>query len=69
MMEVTLKVEGMTCGHCEKAVKGAVEELPGITSVEVQLGAGKVNISYDNGKVTIADMTKAIEDQGYDVVM
>lgn len=68
-MDVTLNVEGMTCNHCKKAVTEAVEKLPGVDKVEVHLETGKVEIHYDNGKVTIADMTKAIEDQGYDVVM
>jgi len=68
-MDVTLSVQGMTCGHCEKAVSQALENLPGVTSVKVHLETGKVEVTYDNAQVTIADMTKAIEDQGYGVVL
>lgn len=67
-MQTTLNVKGMTCGHCESAVKGALEGLEGIQTVEVDLASGKVDATYDDTKVTIADMRESIEDQGYDVV-
>ena len=67
-MQTTLDVRGMTCGHCEKAVKGALEALNGVNSVEVHLTAGKVDVSYDDALVEISAMRAAIEEQGYDVV-
>ncbi|HLS08759.1 cation transporter, partial [Lentibacillus sp.] len=54
--------------HCESAVKGALEGLEGVQGVEVNLGTGKVDVTYDDTKVTIQDMRDAVEDQGYDVV-
>lgn len=33
-MEVTMKIEGMMCGHCEAAVKKALEALPTVESAE-----------------------------------
>ncbi|AIF44064.1 copper chaperone CopZ [Virgibacillus sp. SK37] len=68
-MQTTLDVRGMTCGHCEQAVKNALEELTGVTGVEVHLNTGKVDVTYDNAQVTIAKMREAIEEQGYDVVV
>ncbi|MFD1020462.1 copper chaperone CopZ [Thalassobacillus hwangdonensis] len=67
-MQLTLEVNGMTCGHCEKAVKGALEELQGVEGVEVHLSAGKVDVTYDESFVSKDKMKDAIEDQGYDVV-
>ncbi|MFP7255281.1 copper chaperone CopZ [Terribacillus goriensis] len=67
-MEMTLQVNGMTCGHCEKAVKGALGELEGIQGVDVDLASGKVDVVYDDTLVTKDDMKEAIEEQGYDVV-
>ncbi|MEC0301912.1 copper chaperone CopZ [Terribacillus saccharophilus] len=67
-MEMTLQVNGMTCGHCEKAVKGALGELEGIQGVEVDLASGKVDVVYDDSLVTKNEMKEAIEEQGYDVV-
>ncbi|WP_100012934.1 copper chaperone CopZ [Lentibacillus sediminis] len=67
-MQTTLDVRGMTCGHCEKAVKDALEQLEGVQGVEVNIGTNKVDVTYDDAQVTVADMRAAIEEQGYDVV-
>ncbi|RYG73523.1 copper chaperone CopZ [Lentibacillus lipolyticus] len=67
-MQTTLDVKGMTCGHCESSVKGALESLEGVQTVEVDLNSGKVDVTYDDAVVTIAAMREAVEDQGYDVV-
>ncbi|MBY7144016.1 heavy-metal-associated domain-containing protein [Virgibacillus sp. NKC19-3] len=68
-MQTTLDVVGMTSGHCESVVKDALGELNGVTSVEVNIGTGKVDVTYDDVQVTVADMREAVEDQGYDVVV
>ncbi|WP_163526152.1 copper chaperone CopZ [Halobacillus ihumii] len=67
MQTKTIQVEGMTCAHCEKAVKGALKELNGVESVYVDLETGKVNVTYEDG-ISESEMNEAIEDQGYDVV-
>ncbi|KGP74285.1 copper chaperone CopZ [Pontibacillus yanchengensis] len=67
-MEKTLEVKGMTCGHCEKAVKGALEELNGVKSANVHLEQNTVDVSYDEANVSEKEMKEAIEEQGYDVV-
>lgn len=66
-MQTTIKVEGMTCEHCEKAVTGALKELEGVQDVQVDLNTGKVDVST-NKEVSKEAMADAIEDQGYDVV-
>ncbi|WP_454192969.1 copper ion binding protein [Paenibacillus sp. Marseille-Q7038] len=66
MSNVTLNVKGMSCGHCVKAVEGALESVGAKGNVD--LAAGKVSIEYDEQKVTVDQMKQAIEDQGYDVV-
>lgn len=68
MQTITLNVEGMTCGHCKAAVEGALNELDGVSNVKVDLDTGKVDVNYDESKVTTAAMNEAIEEQGYDVV-
>jgi len=68
-MQTTIDVSGMTCAHCEKAVKEALEALNGVKGVEVHLNSGKVDVTYDDAQVTIAAMRAAIEEQGYNVVV
>lgn len=67
-MQTTLDVRGMSCGHCEKSVQGALEALPGVSDVEVHLNTGKVDVTYDEVKTDIEAIREAIEEQGYDVV-
>ena len=65
-MKKILIVEGMSCGHCEKAVKEAVGELAGVSNVVVDLGAKKVEVEGEN--LVDSVIKDAIEDAGYDVV-
>lgn len=67
-MEVILDVKGMTCGGCEKAVKGVLHDLDGVDRVDVALKSGKVDIAYNNEIVTLEKIIEEIEDIGYDVV-
>ncbi len=66
-MVKTLKVEGMTCGHCKARVEKALNALSGVVSAEVNLEAKEVtvNMSTDIGEQTLIN---AITDAGYEVV-
>jgi len=68
MEKQVLKVEGMSCSHCENAVKKAVGALEGVGSVEVSLAGKTATVEFDASKVSVAEIKNAIEDQGYDVV-
>lgn len=68
MKNVTLNVKGMSCGHCVKSVEQSVGALDGVEQVTVNLEAGKVNVAYNNQKVSLAKIKEAIDDQGYDVL-
>lgn len=67
-METILKVDGMSCEHCVKAVTKAVGALKGVTAVEVDLSAKTVTVDHDPEKATLAQIKAEIEDQGYDVI-
>ncbi len=64
--EETLRIEGMTCGHCVKAVQGALEALDGVEVHDV--GIGEATISYDADAVDHDRIVEAVEDEGYTVV-
>ncbi|MEC0089496.1 cation transporter [Paenibacillus macquariensis] len=66
MTNVTLKVEGMSCGHCVNSVEGAMKTLG--AEGKVDLKDKSVAISYDENKLTLEAIKEAIEEQGYDVV-
>jgi copper chaperone len=64
----TLKVEGMSCGHCVAAVEKAVNGLSGIKMVNVDLTAKTVTVDFDNQVVNLENIKEVIEEQGYDVL-
>lgn len=68
MEKVTLNVEGMSCSHCENAVKKAVGALDGVVSVNVDLSEKTVIIEYDAGKASPNSFNSAIEEEGFDIV-
>ncbi|HWO96267.1 MAG TPA: copper chaperone CopZ [Bacillus sp. (in: firmicutes)] len=67
MKNVTLTVQGMSCGHCVKAIEGSVGELNGVSKVAVNLSEGKVDVEFDESKVSLEQIKETIDDQGYDV--
>ncbi|MBR3381336.1 MAG: copper chaperone CopZ [Bacillus sp. (in: Bacteria)] len=68
MEQATLQVQGMSCGHCVKAVEENVGELAGVESVKVHLDKGQVDVSFDSDQITLHRISDVIEEQGYDVV-
>ena len=66
-MTKTMKIEGLMCGHCEAAVKKALEALDGVASAEVSHEKGTAVVTLDKD-VDNAVLTKAVEDKDYKVV-
>jgi copper chaperone len=68
MEKTTLKIEGMSCGHCVKAVEEALKEVDGVKKVSVSLENKSAEIEFDASKADIAALKAAVEEQGYDVL-
>lgn len=56
-----LTIQGMTCGHCKKAVEEALESVDGVTKVEVDLDAGHAKV--EGGSIDA--MIAAVTEEGY----
>ncbi len=65
-MVKTMKIEGMMCGHCEAAVKKALEAIDGVASAEVSHTAGTAVVTLSK-PVENAVLRKAVEDKDYTV--
>ena len=65
MTTTTLKVTGMTCGHCVRSVTDAIGSLDGVQSTNVELKDGRATIVYDEARVSPRDMVSAVMDEGY----
>lgn len=66
MDKLTMQITGMTCGHCVAGVKRALTGVAGVTVGQVAIGTASVE--YDPTATTPADITTAVEDEGYHVV-
>lgn len=67
VVETTINVGGMHCDMCVKSIEKGVNELSGIASVAVSLNDSTAVVSYDAGKVELAQIEKAIEKRGYSI--
>ena len=65
-MEKKIMIEGMMCGHCEKAVKSALEKIDGVASAEVS-HVSKQAIVTLNKEVPNEELRKAVEAEDYTV--
>lgn len=64
-MEKSLKVQGMTCAACAKSVERAAKKVQGVTEANVNFATEKLNITFDESKVTVKDIQTAVEKAGY----
>lgn len=63
-MNQTFTVTGMTCGHCERAVKNAVQQLDPQAQVSIDRAANRVDVDSTQAREALA---KAIAEEGYGV--
>jgi copper ion binding protein len=61
---VTLSVPGMTCGHCEAAVKSEVGKVAGVESVSVDLDSKDVVVAGD--ALDLVAIVAAVDEAGYE---
>ncbi len=58
----TLKITGMTCGHCARSVEGALGSVPGVTSAQVDLARGEARVE---GEAPVPALITAVQEEGY----
>lgn len=63
-MQHTFQVQGMTCGHCEMAVRKAITRLDGQAQIEIDRANGKVQVQSEQPRESVAH---AIAEEGYQV--
>jgi|WetSurMetagenome_2_1015567.scaffolds.fasta_scaffold00710_13 copper chaperone CopZ len=66
MRNISIEIGGMSCEHCVKRVKKALEGLAGIVSADVTVG--KALVTFNEKVVTEAEINKAIDKAGYTIV-
>ncbi len=62
MEQMTLQIDGMSCGHCVSRVQKAIARLEGVHVDQVEIGSAR---ELQAGKVSLARIREAVEDAGY----
>lgn len=63
----TYQVSGMSCGHCEGAIRAEVSAIPGVHDIEVSAATGVLVVSAA-GQVDDAAVIAAVDEAGYQAV-
>ena len=63
-MKTEFEIEGMSCDHCVKAVKQAIERVAGVTLVSVEVGKAVVT---SDAPIRLDDVATAVAEEGYRV--
>ena len=63
-MDQTFQVAGMTCGHCEKAVTRAIQQVDPQAEIKIDRNSGRVDVQSQQPREALA---RAIAEEGYAV--
>ncbi|MBO1903141.1 heavy-metal-associated domain-containing protein [Leucobacter weissii] len=61
------QVTGMSCGHCETAIRSEVSEIPGVTGIDVSAQTGRLAVTAEQ-PVDDAAVIAAVDEAGYAAV-
>jgi P-type Cu+ transporter len=64
---IDLPVRGMTCASCVARIEKGLADVPGIHTAGVNLATERATLTYDPARVGVEDITKVIQELGYDV--
>jgi Cu+-exporting ATPase len=66
--KAVLRIGGMTCAMCSKAIEEALGKMDGMSSISINLASEKAYVTYISGTVTIREMKIIIEKTGYQLL-
>ncbi|MCC5793113.1 MAG: heavy-metal-associated domain-containing protein [Chromatiales bacterium] len=67
MTQVEIKVDGMTCGGCERSIQNALTSRDGISAATADRSQGLVKVDFDPALIQQAEIEKAILEAGFKV--
>ncbi len=67
MREERIKITGMSCATCVKAIETSLKDLDGVEDVNVNLATESALVKFDPSKVSFEKIVKTIESIGYGV--
>ncbi len=67
MIVAEYRVDGMTCGSCEKSVQEEVGSIGGVQDVQAEASSGRLIITSDD-PVAVTEVATAVDEAGYKLV-
>ncbi len=64
---VVIRIEGMHCHRCEKAIRRALQITPGVREVEVDFPSSQASVLYDPSQVKVRELVDIVSETGYKV--
>jgi len=70
MSTQTIRVQGMTCGHCTSAVTSEITALGGVTDVAIDLHPGEISdvVITSDAPLSAESLAAAVDEAGYSIV-
>ena len=65
MIQESLKINGMTCASCAKAVERSVGKLEGVESATVNFATEKLSVNFNDSNLSLNDIKDAVKKAGY----
>jgi len=63
---VLIRIEGMHCHRCERAIQKALSQHAGVNEVEVDFNSGQASVLFDSDRVSIAELMETVTAAGYE---
>jgi copper chaperone len=67
MEKAVLRAPDISCDHCIRSIRGAVEALPGVRLIEADIEGKAVTVEYDPAQAALPAIEDAMKDEGYPV--
>lgn len=67
MTRVVLRVPDISCEHCERVIKQALGRTAGVQTVDVDIPAKAVRVSYDEAAVDLERLKAVLQEEDYPV--
>jgi len=67
LVHISLPIRGMTCASCVNHVERALQSVPGISNVSVNLATETISLDYDSHQTNVDRLSQAIREAGYDI--
>jgi copper chaperone len=67
MSNIVLEVPDISCAHCARTITTALQGQPGVESVQVDIPAKLVHLSYDENALSLDQVGAILDEEGYPV--